>query len=198
MDTIYKISQMTGDIQGQGTGVLIAVLVLGALNCFLGYKLMKFWVTLLGAVVGAAAGYQIVEQMGYNQLVAVIAAVLAGAFLAFLAFHIYLAGVFLLCGCVGLLLSSYLIRPTSSGIFFVCLIIGVAVGILAVKFVKPMVILSTSLQGGLYMGGAIAGLTGLAKGDFPVYIGLACGIFGVLAQFLLTARRKGGEEDEEN
>lgn len=59
-----------------------------------------------------------------------------GIIFAVIAFLIYKAGVFLLAAGIGWALSIYFIHPTSSAAFFACILIGIALGTLAVKYCR--------------------------------------------------------------
>ena len=96
-----------------------------------------------------------------------------GIVLAIVSFLVYRAGIFVLGFGIGISLSIYLIHPTSSFSFFLCILIGVGLGALAMRYAKGVIIIGTSVLGGVLAGLSIAQMGGLAQ--FPYGIGMAAG-----------------------
>lgn len=91
-------------------------------------------------------------------------------------------------------LSIYILHPTTSFVFFTCILVGVGVGTLGVRFAREVIIVGTSLLGGILAGFSLSRLGSLA--EFPYGIGLSAGfaIMGLLIQF--ATNRKEDEEEE--
>ena len=171
------------------------ILIFGIMNCILGYRLLRFWMMLGGFFVGAALAFVSVYTMGTEKKSTYMIAVLVtGIIFAVIAFLIYKAGVFILAAGIGWTLSIYFIRPTSSAVFFACILIGIALGSLAVKYCREVIIVGTSLCGGIMAGISLAKIGDLA--DFPYGLGLSAG-FAVLGMLIQFAINKSHEEDEE-
>ena len=66
-----------------------------------------------------------------------------GIVLAVVSFLIYRAGIFVLGFGIGITLSIYLVHPTSSFSFFLCILIGVGLGVLAMRYAKGVIIVGT-------------------------------------------------------
>lgn len=190
MEILQQIGESAGSLQGTGVTWAIVTIITGAISCFLGYKLLRLWMVLGGLLIGGYGGFYITKMYSGNTLVQVIVAVLAAIILSMISYNLYLVGVFLLCSLLGLLLSSFLLQPQSELLTLICVAIGVAAGALAVKFVRPMVILSTSFQGGVSMATGIVALAGLENNVFLGGIALAIGVFGCFVQFLVSVRKK--------
>lgn len=126
-----------------------------------------------------------------------IAALAAGVVFAVIAFLIYKAGVFILAAGIGWAASIYFLHPTSSAIFFACILIGVALGSMAVKYCREVLIVATSLIGGIMAGVSLAQLGNLA--DIPYGLGMSVGfaVLGMLIQFAIN-KPVSDEEDEES
>lgn len=122
------------------------------------------------------------------------AVIVTGIIFAVIAFLIYKAGVFLLAAGIGWALSIYFIHPTSSAAFFACILIGIALGTLAVKYCREVLIVATSLIGGLIAGVSLGRLGGLD--EFPYGIGLSAG-FALLGMLIQFAINKPHSEDED-
>ena len=187
-------SFMDSDLVNRFMMVIFAViLVFGVLNCILGYRLLRFWMML----VGGGLALVVVHTMGIQEKsTMLIAALAAGVVFAVIAFLIYKAGVFILAAGIGWAASIYFLHPTSSAVFFACILIGVALGSMAVKYCREVLIVATSLIGGIMAGVSLAQLGNLA--DIPYGLGMSVGfaVLGMLIQFAIN-KPVSDEEDEE-
>ena len=118
-------SFMDSDLVNRFMMVIFAViLVFGVLNCILGYRLLRFWMMLGGFLVGGGLALVVVHTMGIQEKsTMLIAALAAGVVFAVIAFLIYKAGVFILAAGIGWAASIYFLHPTSSAVFFACILI---------------------------------------------------------------------------
>jgi hypothetical protein len=170
----------------------------GLLNCLLGYRLLRFWMMLGGFALGAAAGYFAVDAFGQSEITyTAIAALVCGILLAIVTFMIFKVGIFAIGAAIGLTVSIYVLHPTTSSVFFVCILVGVGLGTLTVKFSREVIIVSTSVLGGTLSGLAIAKLAELA--EFPYGVGMSLGfaILGMLVQFATNKPVSAEDEDDE-
>ena len=177
--------------------IFAVILVFGVLNCILGYRLLRFWMMLGGFLVGGGLALIVVHTMGIQEKSTMLIAALAtGVVFAVIAFLIYKAGVFILAAGIGWAASIYFLHPTSSAVFFACILIGVALGSMAVKYCREVLIVATSLIGGIMAGVSLAQLGNLA--DIPYGLGMSVGfaILGMLIQFAIN-KPVSDEEDEE-
>lgn len=176
--------------------IFAVILVFGILNCILGYRLLRFWMMVGGFLVGGGLALIVVHTMGIPEKATMMIAGLAtGVVFAVIAFLVYKAGVFILAAGIGWALSIYFLHPTSSASFFACILIGVALGSMAVKYCREVLIVSTSLIGGVMAGVSLAKLGDLA--DFPYGLGMSVGfaIIGMLIQFAINKPASDNEED---
>lgn len=189
IENTRSIPTMT-DISMIGFGVL---LVFGVINCILGYRLLRFWMMLCGFIIGAGVGFGVAYSSGVTEKYMYAAIMVGiGILLAVIAFVSYKIGIFILGAGIGIGLGIYIFHPTSSLVFFFCLLLGV----LAMRQAREVLIVGTSLLGGAMAGVSTAKLGGLS--DFPYGLGMSAGfaILGMLIQFA-TNRRKKDEDDEE-
>lgn len=178
-----------------GFGILF---VFGAVNCVLGYRLLRFWMMLFGFLIGAGLGFGAAYSMNITEkYMYAVFAVGAGVILAVIAFLSYKIGVFILGMGIGMGLGIYLIHPTTSLTFFFCLMAGVGLGVLAMKKARVILIAGTSLLGGITAGLSLAKLMNLE--DIPYGIGFSAGfvLLGMLIQFA-TNRPKRARRNEED
>lgn len=199
MQVVLRLVDLTQNLGQIGKGFLIAALVTGLLNGFLGYKLLRLWVTVVGLIVGGVGGlyvgYRILD---LDMILIVILAGAAALVLAAAAFYIYKGGIFLLCAAIGLAVGIYVIHPRSSLSFFICLMIAAGVGVLGVAFVKPIVIVTTSIQGGLAAGVALAHLLELNQPAYEAMLGIGITALGLVFQIFTNLRKEEDEEDDED
>lgn len=198
------MSQLQDAAQGMGTSsslspeklaaagmvTCIVVLVLSLLNCFFGLKLLKIWTALLGLLIGFAAGFGISSAFGVTTMVAVIIGVVAGIVLAILGFWIYLAGVFVFSGVMGFSIVLAIAGTATTTIFIVAAVVGLIIALLALKFVEPMVIVATGLQGGLTAGAAICALVSIPGSYTYLIIGVILAVIGIVVQFIMDSHKK--------
>ena len=167
--------------------IFAVILVFGILNCVFGYRLLRFWMMIGGFCVGAGLALIVVHTMGMQEKSTMLIAALAtGVVFAVIAFLIYKAGVFILAAGIGWALSIYFLHPTSSASFFACILIGVALGSMAVKYCREVLIVATSLIGGVMSGVSLAKLGNLE--DIPYGLGMSVGfaVLGMLIQFAIN------------
>lgn len=172
------------------------LLIFGVVNCLLGYRLLRFWMMLCGFVIGAGIGFGAAFSSGVTEKYMYAAFMVgAGVVLAVIAFVSYKIGIFILGAGIGIGLGIYVFHPTTSLVFFFCLLLGVGLGVLAMRQAREVLIVGTSLLGGAMAGFSAAKLGGLA--DIPYGIGLSVGfaLLGMLIQFA-TNRHKDDEDEE--
>lgn len=173
-------------------------MVFGIMNCVLGYRLLRFWVMLFGFAAGAFAGLFAARSMGTeDRMIYLAAMVVGGIALGIIAFFVYKFGIFVLGAGLGMTLSVYILHPTTSAVFFLCILIGAAMGTLGVRFAREVIIVGTSLLGGMIAGYSLTKIGGLA--EFPYALGLSAGfaVLGLIIQFATNRRPDEEEEDEE-
>jgi hypothetical protein len=117
-------------------------LIIGAVECFAGFKIMKAMLIIWGFFIGAIIG---VAVWGVSNSIAlgVILVLLVGIGFAMLSYKLYLVGIFMLIASLTAVTMVYLISAT----IWIALMLAVPLGILAVCFVKPVVIITTSISG---------------------------------------------------
>ena len=81
-----------------------------------------------------------------------MAMLILGVILAAISFLIYRAGIFILGAGIGMSLGIYILHPTTSAMFFLCILIGVGLGCLAMRYAREVIIVGTSLLGGVMAG----------------------------------------------
>ncbi|MBR6230861.1 MAG: DUF4203 domain-containing protein [Lachnospiraceae bacterium] len=166
-------------------------------ECLFGYKIIKISCALAGFIIGCFAGAYISGSvLALASPWPVIIAVAAGIVLACISFWLYLAGVFVLGLFFAFTLALKIPYPSAiaEGIWpiVISLIIGIIVGILAVKFQRIIIIFLTG-AGGAY--GCINGIASIttffASGasSMKLMVTLLLAAIGIVLQLIMT--RKG-------
>lgn len=184
-----QVQGMLERLPAEMSGVFLVVsIILALVNCFFGFRLLKFWVSLFGFFTGAGGGYFLGNYLAHNRIIAIIAAVICGIVLMGLAYKVYLAGVFILCGALAYFAMSEIMLPDIWWKFVICLVIGFVIGLIAVKFVRPAVIVSSGIHGGISSVGAMLTVLGMKDQTMALVAGLALAFVGILFQFANTRR----------
>ena len=196
VEILNKLAEMMDKILGIQvlSGIMIIVFgivfVFGLINCILGYRLLRFWMMIFGFCIGAGIGFFLVYRIGTEEKAYYMGAMLGiGVVMAVLAFMIYRAGIFILGAGLGLFLSIYLIHPTSSFSFFLCILIGVGIGVLALRYDREVIIVGTSFLGGVTAGLSLAKLLAMDQIPYGILFGAAFAILGMLIQFAINKPR---------
>lgn len=192
MDNLSGVSQFTQVAAQVSVLLLIVRVAFGALNCFMGYRMLRFWISVCGFFLGTglgAIGVYILQLSGNVKWILPLA---AGAIAAILAYEVYLVGAFFL----GWVLTSYGIlmvvrqldmEPKMEILMLaVGALLGVFVGILVVKYARPCIIWLTAVSGGMSMATGVCGILKKDSGILLLLIMAACALMGVLFQFKTT------------
>lgn len=169
---------------------LIVTTVIGIFLSMFGLKLIRLWSALLGLVAGAGIGFAVTELAGLEPMIVVGATIGGGIVLAFLAGFFYRFGIFLLALLIGTYIAILFVNPQDWIFLGVCLAIGIVIALLALKFVEPIMIVVTSIIGGVLAGDAIATLAELGNPIFRYGIMVLVAIVGGIIQFTMESGKR--------
>ena len=195
-DQVYQyLKSVNSDTVNQvvSENLMIALIVTTVIGIFLsmfGLKLIRLWSALLGLVAGAGIGFAVTELAGLEPMIVVGATIGGGIVLAFLAGFFYRFGIFLIALLTGNYIAILFVNPQDWIFLGVCLAIGLVIALLALKFVEPIMIVVTSILGGVLAGDAIATL---AEFDNPIFrygIMVLVAIVGGIIQFTLESGKR--------
>lgn len=163
-------------------------LIIGAVECFAGFKIMKTMMSIWGFFIGAMLGV-IIGVTAENTILGVVLVVVLGVTLAVLAFKLYLAGIFILTAFLTAI-ALYIIF----GNIFAALFFAIVVGTLAMCFVKPVVILTTAISGaGIIVSSAYLmmdlGMNGNPVATAILWVPIA--VAGITVQYITTQKTRG-------
>lgn len=156
---------------------------LALLNCFLGYRLKKLWISMIGFLLGIAIGAGITALFSENKTVILAAGLVVGILVALLSFRLYLIGVFFYAVLSAYPLIAGLIGKELWWEIALSVIAAILIGLLAVNFVRPVLIIVSAVGGGMQVSQIIMGWIAMENpwGLYGVAAGLA--LLGMLVQF---------------
>lgn len=195
-DQVYQfLKSVNSDTVNQvvSENMMIALIVTTVIGVFLsmfGLKLIRLWSALFGLVAGAGIGFAVTELAGLEPMIVVGATIGGGIVLAFLAGFFYRFGIFLLALLTGTYIAILFVNPQDWIFLGVCLAIGLVIALLALKFVEPIMIVVTSIIGGVLAGDAIATLAELDNPIFRYGIMVLVAIVGGIIQFTLESGKR--------
>ena len=184
----------------------IVTIVIGLIQCFLGYKLMKLCFAIAGFFLGGTIGVLAcsaadLKSVSITAIVGLICAILG----AIMLFKLYRIGVFLLDGILAFLLCMLLLYSINSAgdpstMLLISGVAAVVVGILGVIFIRPVTIFFTSVSGGIQAGhGIIALVLGSLTSIWGIVAGVVLAILGMIVQFKTTKKpEKKGKREKKN
>ena len=196
-ETIDTISQ------GMAMASLIGIVVTALLQCFFGFRFLRFWVAFAGFGFGILLGYRylapLVLSEGSAWYLAVLVGVILGVVLAIFSYKLFKVGLFLFCGGVAWYAVSTLVDGVlleygqmASMIITVlaCALAFVLAGWLAVSFFRPAVILITSIGGAWSASHTLLQIVPqffTEPQNLLILFGILAGA-GILVQFLTTRK----------
>jgi len=192
---------------------MAAAAALGLIECFFGYRILRFLLGVIGFILGAViAGSLGFELSGGSELISIVAAVAGGCVGAYLMYLLYIAGVFVIGAALGFMVVSFVFGLMNENpVTWIVIASSVAGGILAVIFQRPMIIIATSF------GGSYAAVTSISYllmrnfnplepgflntlGENQLYrmaiVWFALGVFGFVVQYMMLSRAETPEETD--
>lgn len=128
--------------------ISVAAIAWGVLDVFLGYRIFKVTLTVIGGLIGLAAGHGLATAVGFGpgaQVAALAIGALLGAGLAFL---LYIVAVFIAGFGFGATLGVMLLANYNHLVSLLAgAVLGLVGGFLAVKLQRVLIVLSTALLG---------------------------------------------------
>ncbi|MCI5700657.1 MAG: hypothetical protein MR308_09835 [Lachnospiraceae bacterium] len=192
LKTPGMIQNLLGRLPWLGTAGTVLTAIVAVCTLFWGYKLLKFWICLagfaIGAILGAIAGIWLKAETPV-----LAGTVLAAGFIfACLAFFFYKMGIFLFVavngyGLVSTLLQGAVGNGNTWWIIGASVAAGIIAGILAVAFVRPVVILFTAFGGGSSLAFLLCPLLGIESYAVNLIAAVVLAVMGMLWQFGATS-----------
>lgn len=161
---------------------LILTLVIGLIVCLAGYKFNKLLIVIAAIVGGFTLGMQITANLNVTETTQTLISAIIAILFGILSFKLYLLGIFLLCFSVTYG-SCYSLITIENLKIIISVIAGIIVGILAVKFTAPIMIITTSISGAITISKAILGMLSINSLILQLVIIILMAITGLRMQF---------------
>lgn len=204
MEQVLNVENIVNDAAGNAsmlmngkmmTEMLIAMIVVGLLLCLFGLKLVRVMTTLTGFVIGAVIGLAVVAAANLTGTAALAVVAAAAIILAVLACLLYRVGVFFWILSLSIGTAVALINVQNMIQVLIAFVVSIILAVLAVRYIEPIVIIATSLAGGVEAGIAAAEFAGLTATPWIGYgIGIALAVVGMIVQFMMQSRKVGKKE----
>ena len=171
-------------------GILAAVLILGILICFLGYRVRRLLFGVLAATIGIVAGFQFSRVAFTNVWLCLAIGIVCAVCLCILAFRFYRAGVFLVCATLMFLVMRTLLHREEWWVYSVAALTALAAGFAAFRFEKQMLAVLSGFAGACLAAETGFVLADLEKGFLFWAVLIFAGIAGTALQIFQEQRRK--------
>lgn len=157
-------------------------IIIGAVECFAGYKVMKTVLAILSFTIGAFLGVLI--GVSTNTVLGVISVLVFGIGLAVLAYNLYHIGIFILIIFLTTVAVNMICRE-----IIISILIGFLLGVLAVFLEKPVIIISTSFAGAGIMLSSALFMAGFRLQDIlalSAVLWIVMALAGMVCQYFTT------------
>lgn len=185
------VSQLSASVR---LGLLIVAMIVALIGCFFGYKFARFFMSITGFFLGVGLAYTLASKiLDLNAGLTILVTVCGGLFIAGVSFWIYKALLFILCFLCTFVFAADIIPFTNDIQFFLCTLAGFIVGAISQKFIRPVIILTSSICFGLWGGFTLISLFKMLEITiiptsllYKLFAGIVLAILGVVVQFLTT------------
>ena len=161
---------------------IIITLIVAVITCLFGFRLNKVLIALAGFVLGMGLCNAVCMPLISNETTVLVLSIVVGLLLSLVAFRLYLVGIFLACFfLVYTACNIYIEADTVKQI--VGAVAGLFVGVLGVKFTRPIMIISTSFSGAFVIVDTVFGLINFNIPIMSLIIGIIIGVISASYQF---------------
>ena len=168
--------------------LLVITIVVGLVLCLFGLKLMRILAAIVGMLMGAGLGAVIVKLAELTGTTSLLVILGCGIVVALLALFLRRVGAFVsvLCYVFGALMT---VLPAEQKIFILgAAVLALILAVVAAVYVEPLVVVISSLSGGLMVGPAMVKLVGMDDKSWIGYvIALALAAIGIVLQLLMQS-----------
>lgn len=172
---------------------LVISAVIGLIVCLFGLKLVRFLNAICGLAVGAVLGI-LAAYLIQTDLKIGLAIVAAAALILTIVSAVFKKfGAFLLCLSVALEVVG-MFQMQNFTMLAVTGVAGIIIAVLTMIWFEPLVIIVTSLSGGMGIGNAVAQMVGIQNPYITLGICAAGIAIGLIVQFMMKSREIGRRE----
>ncbi|MDO5517432.1 MAG: zinc ribbon domain-containing protein [Clostridium sp.] len=169
--------QIVGFASNITSFIAVIIFALSIVHCFYGYKLLKWWISFIGFILFGIAGYGVYYNFNGDMNNAIICGLVVGVIGALISFSLYRAGVIVMSFGAGYLTGYTIFTSMKIAIAF-----GVIIGILALLYMKPVLIITIAVSSGILAGKNLALILG-AGSDTGIMFSILFAVLGTLFQW---------------
>jgi Domain of unknown function (DUF4203) len=212
---LFDIADITNILSGNFMDVIskylmvaaIPVLIIALVNCFLGHKVFKILVGLAGVLIGGMLG--VLVAMGVSMLTTkhlpsvsllLIAAVIGAIIIGLGSFKLYKGGAFCMGFITGMILGMVIMKLMNKDEYIIAGVIGgLLMGLLAIDLYRHVVILLTSINGGIVSAACLFVILDKEDPLFILNVGIVLSVLGIVVQYILlfVSRKNAADDDNE-
>lgn len=127
---------------------IMLLLIIGMTQCFLGFKMFKTIISIVGFTIGLYIGHNLGESTSVTM--SILYSLGAALFCAVILYFFHYVGVFLLGSAIGALISTYILRTYNIEVDFIAVILSsIAGGLLTIYLNRIVIIATTAFTGAL-------------------------------------------------
>lgn len=172
---------------------LVISAVIGLIACLFGLKLVRFVNAICGLAVGAVLGILAAYLIQTDLKIGLAIVAAAALILTIMSAVFKKFGAFLLCLSVALEVVG-MFQMQNFTMLAVTGVAGIIIAVLTMIWFEPLVIIVTSLSGGMGLGNAVAQMVGIQNPYITLGICAAGIAIGLIVQFMMKSREIGRRE----
>lgn len=172
---------------------LVISAVIGLIVCLFGLKLVRFVNAICGLAVGAVLGILAAYLIQTDLKIGLAIVAAAALILTIMSAVFKKFGAFLLCLSVALEVVG-MFQMQNFTMLAVTGVAGIIIAVLTMIWFEPLVIIVTSLSGGMGLGNAVAQMVGIQNPYITLGICAAGIAIGLIVQFMMKSREIGRRE----
>ena len=172
---------------------LVISAVIGLIVCLFGLKLVRFMNAICGLAVGAVLGILAAYLIQTDLKIGLAIVAAAALILTIMSAVFKKFGAFLLCLSVALEVVG-MFQMQNFTMLAVTGVAGIIIAVLTMIWFEPLVIIVTSLSGGMGLGNAVAQMVGIKNPYITLGICAAGIAIGLIVQFMMKSREIGRRE----
>ena len=172
---------------------LVISAVIGLIVCLFGLKLVRFLNAICGLAVGAVLGILAAYLIQTDLKIGLAIVAAAALILTIMSAVFKKFGAFLLCLSVALEVVG-MFQMQNFTMLAVTGVAGIIIAVLTMMWFEPLVIIVTSLSGGMGLGNAVAQMVGIKNPYITLGICAAGIAIGLIVQFMMKSREIGRRE----
>lgn len=130
--------------------IVILMIITSLIMCLAGYKLNKFLIVISSIIIGIIIGENIAQQINNKQILSLLIIITSAIIFGILSLKLYNLGIFILSFSL-----TYAFCKEYIDVNNISIIISLIIGLLAIKFTTPALIITTSSIGAILLNESI-------------------------------------------